>query len=160
MSDEIQPKRGRGRPPKQLPDSVLKAAALGESAKEIAKRENLPYSTVKAYLNRHAAEIGNLREVRNPELMGAFHDLAFRAFERTLSPDSTMTDLRNASITMGVATDKLQLLAGQPTQIVAGVHAHRVDLSGVAEKLAAVARLLPKGEEVIDGAVEDPGGDG
>jgi hypothetical protein len=83
-------------------------------------------------------------------LMGAFHDLAFRAFEKTLDPKTSMGDLRNASITMGVATDKLQLLSGQPTAIVAGIHEHRHDLSAIAARLANVQRQLPATDDVIE----------
>jgi hypothetical protein len=126
-----------------MPASVLEDAAAGAPLKAIAKNAGTPVEATREYLARHAAELGNLREVKTPELMGAFHDLAFRAFAKTLEGDSTMGDLRNASITMGVATDKLQLLSGQPTAIVAGIHEHRVDLAAIAERLAAVQRRLP-----------------
>ena len=137
----------RGRPRKQIPVSVIEAVAAGVSVPVAAREANIPEKTVRDYLTRHAAELGDLRQVKAPELMGAFHDLAFRAFERTMDPQANLVDMRNASIVMGVATDKLQLLSGQPTQIVAGLHAHRVDLAGIAAKLARVAEQLP---EVVD----------
>jgi len=147
----------RGRPRRELPPSVLEAAAAGDGPDVIARREGLPLTTVREYLARHAGEIGNLREVRTPELMGAFHDLAFRAFERTLNPEASMGDIRNASIAMGVATDKLQLLSGQPTAIVAGIHAHRHDLGGIAAKLAAVQARLPAPDEPLEAEIVPAG---
>lgn len=46
---------------------------------------------------------------------------------------------RELSWVMGVATDKLQLLNGQPTAIVGGVQEHRHDIAGLLSKLAAAA---------------------
>jgi hypothetical protein len=140
----------RGRPRKAMPPEVLEGAIRGDTTTAIVERTGLPLDAVRKYLKRHAADIGNLREVRTPELMGAFHDLAFRAFEKTLDPKTSMGDLRNASITMGVATDKLQLLSGQPTAIVAGIHEHRHDLSAIAARLANVQRQLPATDDVIE----------
>ena len=144
--DDTSPRR-RGRPRTSLPLAVVEAVAAGVPIAKAAEDAQIPEVTVRNYMKRHAAEMGDLTRVKAPELMGAFHDLAFRAFEKTMDPRASLVDLRNASIVMGVSTDKLQLLAGQPTQIVAGLHAHRVDLPGIAAKLARVAEQLP---EVVD----------
>jgi hypothetical protein len=43
---------------------------------------------------------------------------------------------------MGIATEKTLLLAGQPTQIVAGIHEHRLALPALLAKLQDVTRRI------------------
>jgi len=60
--------------------------------------------------------------------------------------DATQAGEHNAArcwaIAGGIATEKSLLLAGQPTQLVAHLHAHRHDLAGIIDKLALVGRRV------------------
>jgi hypothetical protein len=49
---------------------------------------------------------------------------------------------KNWAIAAGIATEKTLLLDGQPTQLVAHMHAHRHDLGQIIDKLTSVARQL------------------
>lgn len=51
-------------------------------------------------------------------------------------------DARNWTWAAGVATDKVFAIREIPTHIVSNIHEHRVDLSGVMDKLAGAARVL------------------
>ena len=42
----------------------------------------------------------------------------------------------------GISTEKVLLMKGRPTEIVANLHAHRIDLAPLMDKLAASARIL------------------
>lgn len=63
-----------------------------------------------------------------------------RADEATASGKSF--DARNYTWIAGVATDKVFAIREIPTQIVANIHEHRHDMSGVMDKLASAARVL------------------
>jgi hypothetical protein len=88
-----------------------------------------------------------LRTLRKDHLLGAFQYLAFDTFDAlTKSPTITMTDRRNAALTMAICTDKALLLSGQPTSIVAGVQVHRHDVGDLVSRLAHLTqRALPQG---------------
>ena len=49
---------------------------------------------------------------------------------------------RDLAVAQGIATERTLLLAGHPTQIVAGLHAVRVSLPDLAAKLARVVLAL------------------
>ncbi len=51
-------------------------------------------------------------------------------------------DARNWTWAAGVATDKVFAIREIPTQIVANLHEHRHDLSGIADKLLVAAKVL------------------
>jgi hypothetical protein len=46
------------------------------------------------------------------------------------------------AIAGGISTEKVLLMKGRPTEIVANLHAHRHDMSDVMDKLAGAARVL------------------
>jgi hypothetical protein len=46
------------------------------------------------------------------------------------------------AIAAGISTEKVLLMKGRPTEIVANLHAHRHELSQVMDKLASAARVV------------------
>lgn len=46
------------------------------------------------------------------------------------------------AIAAGISTEKVLLMKGRPTEIVANLHAHRHEISDVMDKLAVAARVL------------------
>jgi len=50
--------------------------------------------------------------------------------------------VKNWSVAAGISTEKVLLMKGRPTEIVANVHAHRHELSDVMDKLAKAARVV------------------
>lgn len=70
--------------------------------------------------------------------LGVLDEIELRRREGTLTP----RDWKDLTIAGGVSTEKALLAAGQPTEIVANMHAHRHDVSPLMDKLAAAARVL------------------
>ena len=73
-------------------------------------------------------------------LLPAWYDVYWRAF-RDEREATKGFDRKALGWVMAVATDKIQLLHGQPTQINANLVAVRHDLGGLVGKLVAVAQL-------------------
>ena len=46
------------------------------------------------------------------------------------------------AIAAGISTEKVLLMKGRPTEIIANLHAHRHELSPLMDKLASAARVL------------------
>lgn len=69
----------------------------------------------------------------------ALHNLQ-RAREATEAGKSF--DARNYTWAAGVSTDKVFAIREIPTQIVANLHAHRVNLSSILDKFASASRVL------------------
>ena len=70
--------------------------------------------------------------------LGVLDEIELRRREGTLTP----RDWKDLTIAGGVSTEKALLAAGQPTEIVANLHAHRHDLGPIADKLNSAARVL------------------
>src|SRR3990167_5067156 len=69
---------------------------------------------------------------------GALDEIELRQREGTLTP----IDGKDLAIRGGIATEKALLAAGQPTEIVANVHAHRHEIGPLMDRLAQAARVL------------------
>ena len=69
---------------------------------------------------------------------GALDEIELRQREGTLSP----RDGKDLAIRGGIATEKALLAAGQPTEIVANVHAHRHEIGPLMERLMIAGRVL------------------
>lgn len=67
--------------------------------------------------------------------------------------DSEHNAAKSWAIAAGIATEKTLLLAGQPTQLVGHLHAHRHDLSDIIDKLALIARRVSSKSDAIDTVV-------
>ncbi len=92
-------------------------------------------------MQRWEPVVGELRALRKDFWLGAWQWIALKAFER-LNGDLTAKEFRDISVAMGVATDKTLLLAGMPTQIIVGVHEHRLQLPALLDKMRDVSAKL------------------
>lgn len=71
--------------------------------------------------------------------LGVLDEIELRRREGTLTP----RDWKDLTIAGGVSTEKALLAAGQPTEIVANMHAHRHEVSAaLMDKLAVAGRVL------------------
>jgi len=66
-------------------------------------------------------------------------------------------DRRNYMVAAAVASEKALLFAGQPTQIVAGMHEFRVELPALMARLAEVGKRIAVGGHTTGGG--EPGND-
>ena len=77
-------------------------------------------------------------EHSSPACPVCLDEIELRQREGTLSP----RDGKDLAIRGGIATEKALLAAGQPTEIVANVHAHRHEIGPLMDRLAQAARVL------------------
>ena len=88
--------------------------------------------------------------LKDQALLAEWQDIAFRA-QRLIKAalgNGRPADAKAYAIAAGVATDKLLVLAGRPTSIVAGLHEVRHSLPQLAATLAQVANMI---NPVIEG---------
>ena len=81
---------------------------------------------------------------RDQALMSAWQENTFAVLEKmkVAIADDKSRAAREWSTSAGIGTDKILVLSGRPTQIVAGLHEVRHTLPAVAERLLAVAHRL------------------
>jgi hypothetical protein len=127
---------------------VVQAGAAGVHPSVIAQEIALDKRTVKNLLRSHAPRVNELAQLMRNELLAnwqyLFLDTVDALDQARAGGTLTLRDRQAAAITMGIATEKTLLLAGQPTSIVAGIHEHRLELPELLEKMLAVSsRLSP-----------------
>lgn len=122
----------------------------------IASAVHCDHATVARVLNRYQPVADALRQAKRDHLLGIWQWTYLRA--AALADDlvalgattrqehgQTAAAMRNYATVMGIATDKVQILTGMPTAILAGVLEHRLALPQLAARLARVANALPSG---------------
>jgi hypothetical protein len=136
---------GRQTPPEKI-DQVVQAGAAGVHLSVIAQETELDRRTVRNILRKQAPRVNELATFMRDELMANWQFLFLDTVDALdqARADGTLTlrDRQAAAITMGIATEKSLLLAGQPTQIVAGIHEHRLALPELISKLERIGRLI------------------
>ncbi len=87
--------------------------------------------------------------VKDQALLANWQDILFRLQEKMSAAvdNERPNDAKAYSIAAGVATDKLLVLAGRPTSIVAGLHEIRSSLPQLAATLSRVAEIINVGKE-------------
>lgn len=110
------------------------------------------YMTAIGGVAKESSQLGHL-EIQEPTkpvrlkdqaLLGEWQDILFRLqvkLKAALDNDRS-NDAKAYSIAAGVATDKLLVLAGRPTSIVAGLHEVRHSLPQLAATLSRVAEII------------------
>lgn len=93
-------------------------------------------------LSHLGPEIDALKKSHVPEMLAAWHDTFFGAYDGMRKADLSPKDRQALAITMGISTEKVQLLSGQPTQLVANLHEVRVSMPELVSRLGQVARII------------------
>lgn len=96
--------------------------------------------------------------LKDQALLGEWQDIAFRLQKllKAAITNDRPNDAKAYSIAAGVATDKLLVLAGRPTSIVAGLHEVRHSLPQLAATLTKVAEIINVESEKSNGFQETP----
>lgn len=90
-----------------------------------------------------ARSVGAMTRGLQRDDMLAIWQWLYMDMARALAEDNlSFTEKKNAAVAMSIATEKALILAGQPTQIIAGIHEHRHDLADIAAKLARVTKII------------------
>ncbi len=134
------------RPSEFLPALDAHVDAAGQSLEDTAERMGLTPDAVRVTLKRWEPVLGALTSLRKDFWIGAWQWIGMKSFERMQEPGIKAKDFRDFAVSMGVATDKTMILCGMPTQIVVGVHEHRLQLPALLDKMRDVsARLSASG---------------
>ena len=129
-----------------IEQAALAARARGLSIPEVAAQLAVHPSTVQNIVRRHAGLSDELKDVQGSYIAGGFKFMWLQALDdyrrRAESGELTAQDAKNYALTAAISTDKLAMVQGWPTQVIAHLHEHRHALSDVAGKLAEVARRV------------------
>ena len=129
-----------------IEQAALAARAQGIGTREIATQLGVGVRTVHEMVRRH----GDLPEATQ-DVQGAYIAAGFKYmwiesldhFRRQAERgELTAQDRKNLALTAAISIDKLAMVQGWPTQVIAHLHEHRHKLGEVGDKLAAVARVL------------------
>ena len=143
--------------------AVADLAACGRSQRQIAVQTGTPRRTVRDIVAQIGPEIDELRAIRRDEMLATWQDLYFDtydAFRRDSAANKlSHGDRQRLAITMAVSTDKIAILSGHPTQIVANVHDVRVSMPDLLHRLNQAARVIEGSARAVShpSPVEAPG---
>jgi hypothetical protein len=136
---------GRKTPPETI-DQIVQAGAAGVPAAVIAQETELTERMVRGLLRKHGAAVNLLRDFKRDVYLSVWQRIFLETVEALdqarVAGTLTWGDRQRAAITLGIATEKTLLLSGQPTQIVAGIHEHRLALPALLARLQGVGRRI------------------
>lgn len=122
------------------------------STRNLSAITHLSRDSINRLLAKQRPVVEALRQVKRDEIMGGWQWLYLDSLDKLQSdPKITWSDRRNAAVTMGIATEKVLLLAGQPTQIVGHLHEVRAELGPLAARLLEVTKAIGGPARVIEG---------
>ena len=129
-----------------IESAALAARAQGMTIPQIASQLAVHKTTVQHIVRRHAGLSDELREVQGDYIAGGFKFMWLQALNdyrtRAEKGELTAQDAKNYALTAAISTDKLAMVQGWPTQVIAHLHEHRHQVASVADKLAQVARTI------------------
>ena len=136
-----------------IESAALAARASGMSVPQIASQLAVHPRTVQQIVRRHGDLSDATREVQGEYITSGFKFMWLQALDdyRARAEQGTLTaqEAKNYALTAAISIDKVAMVQGWPTQIVAHLHEHRHALGGVADKLAEVARRVGAGQDGI-----------
>jgi len=106
---------------------ALALAALDANAGCVAAtaaQQEMPRTTLEEWSKGRGvtSEVTELRDVARHSLADGFEDALHRILAAVTPEDIIKASLRDKMISAGIATDKLQLLRGDPTQVIQHQH--------------------------------------
>ena len=132
--------------PALVEQAVLQARAAGIPASQVATELGVHTTTVQAIVRRHGDLGEALKEVRSDYFTSGFKYVWLQALDRVRGGVGLSSqDVKNYALAMAISIDKVALIQGWPTQVVAHLHEHRHEVSDIAGKLAEVARRVGAG---------------
>lgn len=139
-------------PTKVKPEAVAAVAGLiaqGKAAVRIARETQIPHRTVRDIIADLGPQLDELKQLHRDAMLATWQDVYYDSWSdmrsRRRAGDLKPSERQSLTLSMAIATDKLALLSGQPTQIVANVHEVRISMPDLISKLAAVGRSIAAG---------------
>ena len=119
----------------------------------IARAVGVSQDTVQRMLAKHQPVAETLRNLQRDHLLGAWQWTFLSAYDQVTELADVATPTlkerrdkaaiqRDLAVTMGISTERVLLLTGQPTQLVGHLHEVRISLPQLAARLADVSRAI------------------
>ena len=125
--------------------TILDASAANPdlSHRQLSAVTALDRKTIDRLLEKQVPVVGALSQLKRNEMLAGWQWLYFDSLVK-VQDDQKMSwgDRRNAAVVLGIATEKVLLLTGQPSQIVGHLHEVRISLPQLAARLADVSRAI------------------
>ena len=137
--------------PMKRTSEIIESAALaaykgGLGPSEIASQLGVHKDTVSNIVRRHADLPAATRDIQGEYIAAGFKYMWVESLDyfREHSAKGTLSpqDRKNLALTAAISVDKLAMVQGWPTSVVAHLHEFRHTLGSVAEKLHEVAKRV------------------
>jgi hypothetical protein len=156
--------RGQKTPPEKLLEVAIEGAKPDVTSAEIAAAIGVPARTVREALAKLAPVIDELRTLQRDQMLSSWQWTYLDTWNKlmTEAEGGTLTprDRQAYAITLGIATEKSLLLAGYATSRVEVTHDLRIELPGLAARLADVAQAVKRPALALGDGAGDSDGNG
>ena len=121
-----------------------KAAHPGVSNRKLSAITLLDHEKIRRLLAKQVPVVSELSKFKRDEILAGWQWMYLDALARVQDDDDKISwgDRRNAAVVLGIASEKILLLNGHPTQLVGHLHEVRIDLPLLAQRLADVSRAV------------------
>ena len=131
------------RTPELVEKAIVHAVKAGIGPAEVARQFDVGTTTVQQMVKRNGDLAETTKTVDGSYLVGGFKYVALSALDAIRNNDhNSSQDVKNYALAMAISIDKMGLIQGWPTQVVAHLHEHRHEVGNVASKLSEVARRM------------------
>jgi hypothetical protein len=120
--------------------AIVAARAMGFGVRQVCEAFHISPHTLAELERRHGQKLATLKE-RCARKFGVFVELGL---DRAIAEVSRM-DIDKLMISLGIATEKLQLLDGAPTAIIGTDEPKRFSVDALRERLARAHDVTPTG---------------
>ena len=140
------------RTPDLVEKAIAQAKATGISPQDIAQQFGVDTTTVHAIVRRHGDLVEATKDMKSDYFSAGFKFIWLSALDKLRTAGALSSqDHKNYALSAAISIDKVALIQGWPTQVIAHLHEHRHDIKGLADKLASVARRLDDGGTTVMG---------
>jgi len=149
--------------PDKAAEALVELSAREQSMADIAREVNLPYSTVRGLAKRLSKGMVPLEralgEIKRTELRDLYADVNWRVLARVTDADIEKASLRDKLVAAGIATDKMNIMDGQPTQVFSVPELENLDKLAVMLLREVERRNLVRDVNPHTGSVEIEAGE-
>ena len=129
-----------------IEQAALAARAQGMSVPEIASQLGVHANTVGQIVRRHGDLPEATRDIQGDYIAAGFKYMWVESLDhfrrQAERGELSAQDRKNLALTAAISVDKLAMVQGWPTQVIAHLHEHRHQVASIADKLASVARVI------------------
>ena len=116
------------------------------SLPEIADQLRVHPNTVQQIVRRHVDLPEATRDIQGDYIAAGFKYMWVESLDHFRRQaelgELSAQDRKNLALTAAISVDKLAMVQGWPTQVIAHLHERRHQVASIADKLASVARVI------------------